>query len=231
MAEPRVRRFNRTQRALHWSHSITFFLLLATGMILLINPLGEKVGHHLQLLQIHEYISIFYITGPLLWLLLGNRRSLLHDVQQFDEWDEDDVEWLKQSLRYGPSAPNLPPQGRFNAGQKLNGILTIAATIGFIITGLIMWRVTWLPSWAKTDTLSNNAVFIHQILTFVSIPLVLGHIYLAALARATRPALSTIIDGTVPLSYAREHHTKWAAELEQQATLDGQPRPSGMHGR
>lgn len=219
MTEPRVRRFNRTQRALHWSHSITFFLLLATGTILLFSPLGERVGHHLQVLQIHEYIAIFYMTGPLLWLLLGNRRSLLRDIRQFDEWDEDDVEWLKQSLRYGPSAPNLPPQGRFNAGQKLNGILTIAATVGFIITGLIMWRVTWLPSWAKTDALSNNAVFVHQILTYVSIPLVLGHIYLAALARATRPALSTIIDGTVPLSYAREHHPKWAAEMDQQANL------------
>lgn len=217
MAEPRVKRFNWTQRALHWSHSITFFMLLATGIILLVRQVGELVGHHLLILQIHEYTSVFYITGPLLWLVLGDRRSLLRDLRQFDEWDEDDVEWLKESLRKGPSALDLPPQGRFNAGQKLNGILTIAATVGFIVTGLILWRVSWLPSWLKTDSVSNNAVFLHELLTYASIGLVAGHIYLAGIARATRPSITAILDGTVPISYARAHHPKWAAEVEHDA--------------
>jgi formate dehydrogenase subunit gamma len=217
MVEPRIQRFNRTQRALHWSHSLTFLALLATGIIRLVPQIGVHVGNHLTILQIHEYVAIFYITGPLLWLILGDRRSLVRDVQSFDVWDEDDILWLKHSLAAGPSATTLPPQGRFNAGQKLNGILTIAATVGFIVTGLIMWKPVWLtrwaPSWLFSDTLSNNAVFLHQILTYVSIPLVFGHIYLAAVARATRPALTTIWDGTVPVSYARAHHPKWAAEI------------------
>ncbi|HWE61060.1 MAG TPA: cytochrome b/b6 domain-containing protein [Chloroflexota bacterium] len=217
MAELRIKRFNWTQRALHWSHAITFFILLATGSILLIRPLGELVGQHLLILTIHEYTSVFYITGPLVWLLLGNRRSLLRDIRQFDEWDDDDIEWLRESLRKGPSARSLPPQGRFNAGQKLNGILTIAATIGFIITGLILWRVSWLPGFLKGTDVSNNAVFLHELLTYASIGLVAGHIYLAAIARSTRPALTALTDGTVPLSYARAHHPKWAAEVEQQA--------------
>ena len=215
--EPRVRRFNWTQRALHWSHTISFMLLLLTGVVLLVKQVGERVGHHLQVLQIHEYISYFYIAGPLVWLILGNRRSLVRDIRQFDEWDADDVAWLKQSLRHGPSAKGLPPQGRFNAGQKLNGILTIAATVGFIVTGLVIWHVGWLPNWLKSDSISNNAVFLHQLLTYASVGLVAGHIYLAAVAKSTRPALTTIWDGTVPLSYARAHHPKWAAELEGDA--------------
>ena len=98
MAEPRVKRFDWTQRALHWSHAITFFVLLATGTILLVRPIGEVVGQHLLILTIHEYTSVFYITGPLVWLLLGNRRALLRDIRQFDEWDEDDIDWLKKSI-------------------------------------------------------------------------------------------------------------------------------------
>jgi len=218
MAELRVRRFNRTQRALHWSHSITFLLLLATGLILYVPQLGSLVGHHLLILQYHEYIAIFYICGPLLWLILGDRLSLLRDIKTFDEWDDDDLDWLKQSILQGPSGKNLPPQGRFNAGQKLNGILTIAATVGFVVTGLIIWHPPWFtrfaPSFLFSDSVSNNAIFLHKILTWVTIPLVLGHIYLAAIARATRPALRTLLDGTVPMSYARAHHPKWAAELE-----------------
>ena len=54
MTEPRVQRFDRTQRALHWSHSITFFILLATGVILWVKPIGEAVSHHLLVLQFHE---------------------------------------------------------------------------------------------------------------------------------------------------------------------------------
>jgi formate dehydrogenase subunit gamma len=224
MAEPRILRFNRTQRALHWSHSITFMILLVTGIVLLVKQVGELVGNHLLILQFHEYTALFYIFGPLLWVILGNRRSLFRDLKQFDEWDEDDTRWLKKSLLKGPAAKDLPPQGRFNAGQKLNGILTLAATTGFIVTGIIIWRppgvVKVLPSWLFGDSISNNAVFLHQILTYVSIPLVLGHIYLAAIAKSTRPALSTIIDGTVPVSYAREHHPKWAAEMERQPPID-----------
>ena len=78
------------------------------------------------------------------------------------------------------------------------------------MTGLILWRVSWLPGFLKSATVSNNAVFLHQLLTYASIGLVAGHIYLAAVAKATRPALSTIIDGTVPIAYARDH-PKWAA--------------------
>jgi formate dehydrogenase subunit gamma len=202
--------------------------------VLLVKQVGEVVGHHLLILQFHEYTALFYIFGPLLWVILGNRRSLFRDFKQFDEWDEDDTRWLRKSLLKGPAAKELPPQGRFNAGQKLNGILTLAATTGFIVTGIIIWRppgvVKVLPSWLFGDSISNNAVFLHQILTYVSIPLVLGHIYLAAIAKSTRPALSTIIDGTVPVSYAREHHPKWAAEMEGHGEdgqpVDGQPAAS-----
>jgi formate dehydrogenase subunit gamma len=225
MAEPRVQRFNRTQRALHWSHAVTFLLLLATGIVLLVRQVGEYVGHHLLILQIHEYTAIFYIFGPLLWVIIGDRRSLFRDLRAFDEWDGDDVDWLKQSLRQGPNARDLPPQGRYNAGQKLNGILTLAATLGFIVTGLIVWHPPALtavaPGWLFGDALSNNALFVHQLLFYVSIPLVLGHVYLAALARATRPSLRALTDGTVPLTYARAHHAKWAAEVEELAKRDG----------
>ena len=234
MSEPRVQRFNRTQRALHWSHAITFFILLATGIILLVRQIGERVGHHLLILQFHEYTSLFYIFGPLLWVIVGDRRSLFRDLKEFDEWDEDDVDWMKLSLLRGPTAKDLPPQGRFNAGQKLNGILTLAATLGFIVTGLILWRppvlAESLPAWLFSDSVSNNAIFLHQLLLYVSIPLVLGHIYLAAVSRATRPSLSALTDGTVPLSYARAHHAKWAAEIEA-ATASARGATTGPASR
>jgi cytochrome b subunit of formate dehydrogenase len=67
---------------------------------------------------------------------------------------------------------------------------------------------------------------LHQLLLYVSIPLVLGHIYLAAISRSTRPSLSALIDGTIPLSYAREHHPKWAAQIEALRAHEEDPASS-----
>jgi len=66
MSEPRVQRFNRTQRALHWSHAITFFILLATASSYSSGKWAEAVATSADL-QFHEYTALFYIFGPLLW--------------------------------------------------------------------------------------------------------------------------------------------------------------------
>ena len=205
-----VHRFSKTERTVHWVNALGFFFLLVTGLILYLPALSVAVGNRQTVQEIHFWGGVGWVASLLIVAVLGDSRGLLRTARELDVFAPEDVNWLKRRR------PNEQP--RFNAGQKLNGILTIAATVGFIVTGIIVWRPPYiaphLPSWLFSDTISNNAVFLHQILTIVSIPLVLGHIYLAALARATRPALSAILDGTVPLSYAREHHAKWAAELE-----------------
>ena len=46
MATPRrlVRRFTRTERALHWVHATAFFLLLGSGLVLYVPKLSEAVA-------------------------------------------------------------------------------------------------------------------------------------------------------------------------------------------
>src|SRR4051812_39572275 len=95
MAGRDLLRFTRTERALHWTHAVTFVILLATGTALVIPAVGKLVGNHLTVLQIHLYTAIFYVGGPLPWVLFGDRRSLRRDVTAIDRWDDDDVEWLK----------------------------------------------------------------------------------------------------------------------------------------
>ena len=33
----------------------------------------------------------------------------------------------------------MPPQGRFNTGEKMNGLIMIVSWIVFAVTGLLMW--------------------------------------------------------------------------------------------
>ena len=40
----RLRRFSRTERAVHWVHAAAFLVLLATGLALYLPSLSELVG-------------------------------------------------------------------------------------------------------------------------------------------------------------------------------------------
>ena len=219
-ASTSIQRFNRTERGLHWTHAISFLLLLLTGCFLYFPALNELSGNlhipHLLVLNIHVALGAFYIGGPLLWFLLGNRRALRRDLHELDVWDDDDIDFLRSPLHVLSSA-EAPPQGRFNAGQKINTILLGAAAIGFGVTGLIMWQshTHIFPQWAI-----QGSVNMHDILTVATAALIAGHIYLAALHPSTRPGLSGMFSGNVDRAWARHHHPKWVAEEE-----GAQPRP------
>ncbi|GAC1430789.1 MAG: hypothetical protein NVSMB65_04290 [Chloroflexota bacterium] len=206
-APPMIRRFTLTERGLHWTHALFFLALLATGLIMLVPSLSIMVGHHFLILRIHLVVALFYVSGPLLWFLLGNRRALRADVSALDRWYPDDFRWLRPRR---PGAP-APPHGRFNAGQKLNALFVGASTLGFAITGAVMWQTRLFPT-----SLVNNAVHLHDTLTYLALAAWLGHVYLAAINRSTRPGLSGMVGGQVDRAWAEHHHPLWVDEVTRE---------------
>ncbi len=163
------------------------------------------------MLNIHVAIGAFYIGGPLLWWLLGDKRALRRDLHELDVWDDDDIDFLRSPLAVVTEG-YAPPQGRFNAGQKINTILLGASAIGFGLTGLIMWQSAHFP--ASLQWAVQGSVNLHDILAILTAALVAGHIYLAALHPTTRPGLSGMFSGQVDRAWARHHHPKWVAREE-----------------
>ena len=96
------------------------------------------------------------------------------------------------------------PQGRFNAGQKINAVLTAAFTILFGVSGLLLW-------FGEEDTRFRFAstVILHDGLMYVSLALLVGHLYLALIHPATRHALRGMTLGSVSGDWAARHHAKW----------------------
>jgi formate dehydrogenase subunit gamma len=209
-----IQRFTATERGLHWTHAISFLLLLLTGCFLYFPALSELAGNlhiaHLTILNVHVALGAFYIGGPLLWWLLGDRHALRRDLRELDVWDKDDVAFLRSPVSVVVEG-KAPPQGRFNAGQKINTILLGAAALGFGVTGLIMWQsgTHLFPQW-----MVQGSVNMHDILALLTAALVAGHIYLATLHPTTRPGLAGIITGYVDRTWARHHHPKWVAQQE-----------------
>jgi formate dehydrogenase subunit gamma len=58
---------------------------------------------------------------------------------------------------------------------------------------------------------------VHDVLTLLSVLLVLGHLYLALVHSTTRHALRGMTLGDVREDWARTHHSKWIEENERQA--------------
>ena len=190
-----VRRFSRTERVLHWVNALGFVTLLASGLVLYLPSLSVLVARRALVKDVHFWSGIGWICALVAVVVLGNRRRLLETARELDAFDGDDLRWL---------AGGHAPQGRFNAGQKLNATLTAAFTVLFLVSGLLLWL-------GERDTRFRFAstVVLHDGLMYVSLALLLGHLYLAVIHPATRHALRGITVGTVSEEWATRHHAKW----------------------
>jgi formate dehydrogenase subunit gamma len=193
-----VRRFSRTERTLHWANALAFFTLLGSGLVLYLPSLAVLVGRRPFVKDVHLWSGIGWIVLLVVVALLGDRRGLLRTARELDGFTDDDRRWLR-----GRHAP----QGRFNAGQKINAALTAAFTVLFFVSGMLLWL-------GERDTRLRFAstVVLHDGLFYVSLALLVGHLYLAVIHPTTRHALRGITRGTVSEEWAARHHASWKPE-------------------
>lgn len=177
-----VQRFTRTERTLHWVNATCFLFLLATGLILYLPSLSQLVARRELIKTLHFWGGIAWISLLVLVALLGNTRRLLQTARELDTLADD----------------------RFNAGQKVNAILSAAFALLFLVSGLLLWL-------GERDTRFRLAstVTLHDALLYVSLVLLVGHLYLAIIHPATRHALRGMTRGTVREEWARRHYPNW----------------------
>ena len=189
-----VRRFSPAERLLHWVNALGFFFLLATGLILYLPRLSMLVSRRQTIQYIHFWGGVAWLVALAAVVVLGGRR-LLATARELDTFDGDDLRWLR-----GRGAP----QGRFNAGQKINAVLTAAFAVLFGASGLLLW-------FGEQDTRFRFAstVLLHDGLMYVSLLLLVGHLYLALIHPATRHALRGMTLGSVDAEWAARQHAKW----------------------
>ena len=200
--EPTADRFDATERLFHWAFAIPFLLTFLTGLGLYFPELAKLAGNRELVRDVHRFAGLATVVLPALVLVFGDRHHLRADVREVDLWSADDRRWFRSWLwRKVGGRDRLPPQGRFNAGQKFNAVLTAACLLWLSVTGLLIFPGIHPPFW-----LVSNSRNLHDLAWMVLTPAVIGHIYLAAIYPPTRPGLSGIITGRVPLAWLRRHH-------------------------
>ena len=92
-------------------------------------------------------------------------------------------------------------------------ILTAAFALLFAVSGFFLWL-------GERDHrfLLDGTGTVHDCLMFVSVGLLVGHLYLAVIHPTTRHALRGMTLGDVREDWAREHHSKWVEQERRAAT-------------
>jgi formate dehydrogenase subunit gamma len=212
----RIARFGRTERAAHWLLAGTFFVMTGSGLALYLPSLSNIVARPTAKAW-HLWSAAVLGIGIVALIALGNRRALARTARDLERLDRDDANWIAGGPKRFVTGDPAPPQGRFNAGQKLNAAITLGLMIVMGVTGLLLW-------YGEQDTQFRIAgtVYVHDWGAWLLILLVAGHMYLAVLHPATRHALRGMTVGDVDREWATRHHAKWVAETE---TVD--PSASG----
>ena len=194
----RIVRFSLGERLVHRSVAILMLTCIATAAILYNGFLAVPVGHRRLVKLVHVFSGYALPIPILLGLVSAAYRS---DLGRLNRFSPSDWRWLR-SRRRRDGAIRV---AKFNAGQKLNGALSTGSIIVMLLTGTLMY----VPDLARLSW-RTGASFVHDWFALALGLLVIGHISFAVRDPESRRGMRT---GSVSASWARRHHSSWAAEL------------------
>ena len=174
-------------------HATAFLILLGSGLCLYLPSLSELVSRRPLLKDIHLYTALAWAVALVLIFAFGDRRSLRRTLREVDL---------------------LGVAGRMNRRQKLNTIVTAAFAILFAVSGFDLW-------YGERDTRFrfSNALLIHDWLMYLSLFILVGHLYYALILPSTRHSLNGMTRGWVRRDWAKKRHPSWVEELRESGEL------------
>lgn len=125
----------------------------------------------------------------------------------------EDREWNKKVKFYITNQDEkLPPQGRFDSGQKIffRGMLAMAVLLP--ITGVILWLPERIPM--NLHWLLPLVAFVHSAAALVTIGLIIIHIYMGTVIVPRSWRAITV--GHVTRGWAMLHHPLWYRKVTEQ---------------
>ena len=202
--EDEVQRYNFAERAYHWINAIAYTYLMLTGLAIftpLAYWLAYVLGGPATIRYWHPWIGLIYLA-TIFWM----HRMWKRDMQKIPE----DEQWSKNLRAYAENRDEeMPPQGRFNAGQKQFWWVMLYCTFILLITGIILWIPEKMPRelhWVLPIT-----VFIHSATALITIAAFIIHVYMSVWV--TPGSMKAMVEGHVSTTWARTHHRLWYEKI------------------
>jgi formate dehydrogenase subunit gamma len=203
----RVLRYGFRERAWHWVVGFSYIYLLLTGLAFW-SPwlfwVAILLGGAPVSRMLHPWFGVVFAVGVLQMYRMWSSEMHFEDV---------DRAWMRSVQHYVRNEDDqMPPAGRYNAGQKILfwGFQICMALL--IVTGVIIWFPEYMPR--NLILLLRLALLVHASAALITIGLFLIHVYMGVFAE--RGAFGSVIRGDVSLKFAERYHPGWYREITGQ---------------
>ena len=203
-SEEQVQRYTFVERAYHWINAFAYTYLLLTGLALftpLLYWLAYVLGGGATIRYWHPWVGLVY-AFTIVWMHRKWKRDM-EPIPQDDQWNKN----IKAYVENRDEA--MPPQDRFNAGQKKFWWVMFYCTFILLITGLVMWMPERIPP--SMHWLGPLVIFIHSVTALITIAAFIIHVYMSVWV--TPGSVKAMMDGNVSTSWARTHHRLWYEKI------------------
>lgn len=199
----RIVRFSLFERIVHWVVALAFIVLALTGLSLAYPSLfwlSALFGGGTLTRMIHPWAGAVFTLALLVMGIMWHRSMNL---------DRRDAEWLRKLPVYVAHRPGeVPPVGRFNAGQKLLFWLVLLLGAVEAVTGWYMWN----PGTYGGSPVLQWSYLLHSLAATGYVALIVLHIYMGTLMLPG--TFQTMTHGRISRRWAATHHALWLQEVE-----------------
>jgi formate dehydrogenase subunit gamma len=200
----RILRYQFHERLTHWIAAVSYIYLLLTGLAFY-SPwlfwLAIALGGGQVSRTWHPWAGLIFAAAVCYMYVMW--------AAQMRTTETDKAWWRSVSHYVRNEHDQMPPAGRYNAGQKLLfwGFVICASLL--LLSGAILWFPESIP-WSLRF-LRYLAVLVHVSAALLTIGLFMIHIYMSVFAE--RGAFGSVIRGDVSQEFAKRYHPAWYDEV------------------
>lgn len=220
--EIKIFKHHVSTRIMHFFVALGFVICAVTGLLLFFEvDLSRSV-----LAMLHVVMGLCFVVAPIVYIIF-RWRYFARFMGTALHYDKDDLGWVKAPmggyldpfLFRGKPEHYVPPQDKYNTGQKAAGICLIVGGVVLAATGVLMWANTanGIFGLIVIDMSPGMTWFIwtlHFIAACLTLVVFAVHFFLGALYRPTNVEFFTMFGrGYADYAYTRKKHGKWINTL------------------
>lgn len=209
-----MKRYQRPDRIMHWTVAVGFILDLLTGYAVFFEGssklLVNEVGYVIRL--IHRIGGVLFVVAPVIYFIFSKKRFGF--LKAF-KWSKRDLAWLKAAPKHYFVGGEMPPQPKYNTGQKM--FYLFAVVFGFLlaVSGFALW-FNWF-----SETVGLYMLFIHDVSAVLLTLFFFVHVYLTVFHPHERTSFNAMATGYMDKEYAEQNHELWYNKVTDQKEKEG----------
>ena len=200
VAPDSVQRYTFRERVMHWLTAVAYTYCLATGLAFYTPHLfwlAVVLGGGPTSRYWHPILGTGFFAA-ILWMHVVWRRDM--------EVTETDKRWLGRVEEYVTNQDErLPPQEKYNGGQKLYYWLMYYGTFWLLLSGLFVWFPEYIPF--RLVWVRQLMIVLHEIAALLTIGGFIIHVYMSLVV--VPGSMTGMTQGFVSRAWARMHHRLW----------------------